>query len=247
MRYREPAICLRTTDYSETSQVVHFFTRGAGMARLLAKGTKRPKSKSGGMIDLLAEGDLVFSSSGRETLGTLMEFTETHTHGGLRKDAGRLNAALYMIEVTGEMLAEADPHPEAFDLLHNGLARLGQSDSPVGAVLAYFQWRLLQHAGLLGQLESCVSCGRKIGPGERSVCFSSTQGGLVCGDCEGAFGEKYRLDAGAMAGLGVLMAVSSGRRAPLPEDQAKAVNRLLSYHISQQLGKGLRTARHAIG
>ena len=49
-----------------------------------------------------------------------------------------------------------------FDLLHNALVRLGQSDAPTGAVLAYFQWRLLRHVGLMGELKNCVSCGRAV-------------------------------------------------------------------------------------
>ena len=138
MRYRENAICLRTTDFSETSQVVQFLTRGQGVVRLLAKGTKRPKSKSGGMIDLLAEGELIYSHSGRETLGTLMEFAETVPHTDLRADGRRLNVALFALEAAGEMLAEGDVHAEVFDLLHHTLIRLGQPDAPLEAVLAYW-------------------------------------------------------------------------------------------------------------
>ena len=37
----------------------------------------------------------------------------------LRREAGRLNAGLYMIELVGEMLPEADPHEEVFDLLRD--------------------------------------------------------------------------------------------------------------------------------
>ena len=37
----------RYYDWSETSQVVCFLTRGQGLVRLVARGTKRPKSKSG--------------------------------------------------------------------------------------------------------------------------------------------------------------------------------------------------------
>ncbi|GAG45812.1 unnamed protein product, partial [marine sediment metagenome] len=55
MRHRQPAICLRASDYSETSQVVAFLTRAEGVVRLLAKGAKRAKSKSGGALDLLSE------------------------------------------------------------------------------------------------------------------------------------------------------------------------------------------------
>lgn len=70
MRQRDAAICIRTTDYSETSQVVHFLTRTAGAVRLIAKGSKRAKSKTGGAIDLLAEGDLVYTAKSSDALGT---------------------------------------------------------------------------------------------------------------------------------------------------------------------------------
>jgi len=250
MRYREPAICLRATDYSETSQVVHFLTRGAGTVRLLAKGAKRPKSNSGGPIDLLNEGDLVFATAGGESLGALIEFSQTTAHQALRRDARRLNTALYMIELAAEMLAEGDPFPEVFDLLHKGLARLGEPDAPAAAVLAYYQWRLLHHVGLMGQMEACVECGQGMtGRAKRSagrVCFSSEQGGLLCADCEPSAAEKYVLDGPALAGLAALAATQAGKRVSLPERQADALNRLLAYHVSHQLGKQLKMARHAI-
>ena len=251
MRQRDSAICLRTTDYSETSQVVHFLTRTSGLVHLLAKGSKRKKSKSGGALDLLSEGDLVFSASSRDTLGTLMEFSEATAHTVLRSDAARLNAALYMTELAETMLAEADPHPEVFDLLHNAMLRLGQQDAPVAAVLAYYQWRLLRNVGLLGQMAACVSCGcsiaGKAGGAPRDLYFSSLQGGLLCGACEAPAAEKYRVDAGALAGLAAMAAAERGEKAHLPEDQARAASRLLAYHITQQSGKRLRMERHAIG
>ena len=251
MRQREPAICLRASDYSETSQVLHFITRGAGAVRLLAKGSKRARSASGGPVDLLSEGDLVFIPSRGQGLGTLVEFAETVSHAELRRDAGRLHRALLMIELVGELFAEADPHPEVFDLLHHALGRLGDSDAPAPAVLAYFQWRLLQHAGLLGDLAHCVACGRPLesGPGARgprNVFFSSLEGGLVCGDCENVLTEKYRVDAATVSGLSALAAARAGKGGALTDPQAHGVSRVLAYHASQQLGKSLKTAHLAI-
>jgi len=245
MRDRQDAICLRTTDYSETSQVVHFLTRGAGVVRLIAKGAKRPKSKTGGAIDLLADGDLVYSTGSGEGLGTLIEFTEVRSHGRLRRDTARLNTAVYMLELAGEMIAEADPHPEAFDLLRRTLWRLGEADAPVQAVLAYYQWRLLRHAGVLGELKQCASCGAS--PGRRNVHFSSAGGGLLCAACEASAAEKYRLDGTTLAGLAALSATDNGTRVALPEPQARAVNRMLAYHVRELLGKPLRMTRYAIG
>ncbi len=245
MRANDRAICLRTIDYSETSQVVFFLTRCHGAVRLLAKGAKRPKSKSGGAIDLLSEGELIFSTGkeSADTLGTLMEFSETVVHSPLRREACRLHAALYALEMAGEMLAPGDPHPEVFDLLHNTLARLGQSDAPVAAVLAYYQWRFLRRVGLLGDMRSCASCGRAIDRADESH-FSSRQGGLLCGDCEGAQVEKCRLDADALASLRTIQAAEAGAKVSLAAAQARALNRLLAYHVAEQLGKPLKMARH---
>ena len=246
MKQRTPAICLRTSDYSETSQVVLFFTREAGAVRMLAKGAKRSKSTTGGAIDLLAEGELVFIAPREGSLGTLTEFAESSVHLGLRRCAVCLNAALYMVELVGALMGEGDPHPEAFDLLHNALSRLDQPDAPALAVLAYFQWRLLRHAGLLGRFEQCVACGAKIS-GEWEAYFSSQLGGLLCPQCEVSEGEKYRLAEGELAALKALSAAAAGRRVHLPDKQARAVNRLLAYHVQNQLGRAMKMARHAIG
>jgi DNA repair protein RecO (recombination protein O) len=255
MRHRDRAICLRTVDYSETSQIVHFLTRDAGAVRLIAKGTKRPKSKSGGAIDLLVEGDLVFSQKNPETLGTLIEFAETVSHSSLRRDAARLNTALYAIELTGAMLAPADPHPEVFDLLARTLERLGEDDAPLRAVLAWFQWRLLRFVGLLGSLTECVSCGAALkdvlvsergGLHHAEMYFSSRLGGILCDGCEAGETEKLRLAPAGLGGLAALAAAEAGRKVILPEPQAAAVNRLLCYHVTAQLDKALRMAKYVI-
>lgn len=247
MRHREPAICLRASDYSETSQIVTFLTRGGGRVRLIAKGAKRAKSKTGGAIDLLVEGELVFTISRSGGLGTLMEFTETTTRRELRGDVERLNAALYLIELTGEMVADEDPHPEVFDLLHNALERLAQPEAPMLAVVVYFLWRLLRHVGLLGALDACVSCGQAMaGARGTDVWFSSSQGGLVCDACAPSISERARLDGSTMAALATLLAAESGRRVQLPDAQAARLGMVLNYHVTHQLGKPMKMARHVL-
>ena len=104
MRHREPAICLRTTDFSETSQVLHFLTRGQGVVHVLGKGTKRPKSKSGGAIDLMCEGEVVLHGrvrvglreNGSEDSGSLRS-TRKHKHTFLRPDDQRCKMGRYRL------------------------------------------------------------------------------------------------------------------------------------------------------
>jgi DNA repair protein RecO (recombination protein O) len=229
--------------------VVHFLARQTGVVRLLAKGTKRPKSKSGGAIDLLCEGDLLFTTGNTGALGTLMEFSETVSHIPLRRDARRLNTSLYILELVHEMLAEGDPHPAVYDLLHRVLGRLAQDDAPIAAVLAYFQWRLLRHVGLLGGLDACCACGVSVQDmsNQNDVYFSSRQGGLLCDGCEAGEQEKFRLEPTTLGALATLAAAEAGRRVTLAEPQARGVNRLLGYHIAHQLGKKMKMSRYALG
>lgn len=248
MRRRTAAICLRAGDFSETSQVVGFLSREDGRVDVLAKGAKRPKSSTGGPIDVLAEGELVYIPSAGGALGTLVEFAETAARAGLRRDSRRLNAALYMVELAGAMLGEADPHPGFFDLLHNALDRLARGRPQVGAVLAYFQWRALRQVGLLGEFARCVGCGREMArAGRKDVHFSSIQGGLLCGGCEASAEEKYRLDGAALGGLAALAAAEAGKKVRLSDTQAAAVNGMLAYHVACQIGRPMKMARHAIG
>lgn len=238
-RARENSICLFAADFSETSQVVHFFTRDSGIVHLLAKGSKRAKSKTGGTLDLFSEGQLVFIPPRGEAMATLVEFAESTNHSGLRRRLVTINAALYMVEITSLLVAEVDPHPEAFDLMSAALRRMDQPDAPAQAVLAFYQWRLLQHVGLLGEMSNCLACG-KLASGI-GVHFSSHDGGLYCPDCHAtALMDKRFVPPYAQAGLAVLRALDRGQKSTLTETQASAVNTLLAYHISYQLGRPLR-------
>ncbi len=243
MATTDSAICVRSIDYSETSQVLVLLARDNGLVRLLAKGSKRAKSKSGGAVDYFAEGRCVFTGTHKQGLGTLMEFVETVTHTPLRDDLERLNVGLYMLELCLNLLGEGDPHPEVFDLLHNALARLEQSDALPSAVLAYFQWRLARRVGLLGDMDRCVSCGQRA---EEGVYFSSSAGGLLCRNCQGAAKEKRAVSPAALLGLAALAAAEAGQRPKLPAPAAQAVNALLAYHIQYQLAKPLKMVEFAL-
>ncbi|MDD3663477.1 MAG: DNA repair protein RecO [Candidatus Pacebacteria bacterium] len=248
MRYHDRAICLRSIDYSETSQIVYFLTRTSGVVHLMAKGTKRKKSKTGGAIDMLSEGDLLYTKKDSDTLGILMEFSEGVSRSAIRRDAGRLNVALYALELVYSMLPEGLTQPEVFTLLSNTLKRLAQKDSPREAVLAWFQWRLLRHAGLLGGLDACVSCGMSVEEmaHDGEVFFTSRHGGLLCGRCLAPGGEKHQADKIVLGALAALAAAESGKKVLLPPAQAAAVTKLLDYHISHQLGKQLKMSRYVL-
>ena len=56
---RTPAVCLHKVDYSETSQVLRFFTPESGKINCIAKGSKRKKSAFLAPFELLSLYDLI--------------------------------------------------------------------------------------------------------------------------------------------------------------------------------------------
>src|SRR4051812_29696651 len=118
----DEGICLRVTDFSETSQIVGMFTRRHGLVPLIAKGAKRQSKKNvmSGPLDLLTLGEVVFVPA-KETpgatgaqLGTLAAWELGDHQRALRGNLAGLNAAMICAEVTTHLLQPHDPHEDLF-------------------------------------------------------------------------------------------------------------------------------------
>ena len=112
-------ICLRKTEYSETSQILTLFSREYGIFRTIAKGahrrTKAGASKFGGGVDFLEVGDAVFIHDPAKDLCILTEWTLREGHLELRNTLRGMYLGLYAGELVGRLIEEHDPHPELFD------------------------------------------------------------------------------------------------------------------------------------
>ena len=184
----DQAVVLAKVDYSETSQVIVFFTREHGKIRAIAKGIKRGTKKRFAVgIDLLDVGHVVVSSRRERgaALATVTEWKQTTAQTGLREKLFRIHGAQYLVEITASLTEDWDPHIELFDALIATLRQLCEVAEPLKSVVR-FQLAFLDSIGSLPRFESCVQCGRR----EDLVVFSSFEGGMVCKHCEPGQVEK---------------------------------------------------------
>src|ERR1700749_1216144 len=92
-------ICLRKTEYSETSQILTLFSRTHGIVRLIAKGahrrTKAGASKVDGGVDFLDLGQAVFVHDAGRDLPPLTEWSQREGHLELRQSLRGIYLGLY--------------------------------------------------------------------------------------------------------------------------------------------------------
>ncbi|MHC4168886.1 MAG: DNA repair protein RecO [Planctomycetota bacterium] len=245
MLTKDLAICIRAVDYSETSQIVTFFTRETGKIAAIAKGSKRPKSSFDGPIEILAHGEIVFADSNKEKLATLTEFQQHPALLNLRDNLSALYCCYFAAELLDGLTHDYDPHAELFDSFLQFLQNAGRHETKqrMLAALILFQLALLGEVGLQPILGYCANCKTKydMRNAKYEFYFSSSANGLICRDCEMSFTDKSRLSKDAVTCLASLKQIPSSTKQTLVE-----IERLMVRHFTQLLGRPPRMAKHIL-
>lgn len=247
MLTKDHAICLRVTDYSETSQVVTLFGRLSGKIRAIAKGSKRPKSAFEGPIEVLSFGAIVFSGSAREKLAILTEFQPQPVRGELRRNLFALHSCLLAAELLNLLTDDYDPHGELYDQflqllqdIEEGATGGARRDIMVRLIL--FQLVLLHEVGLRPVLGACANCKRPLAASGRDIYFSESANGLICRDCEMSFPDKARLSPKAAVCLTDMKRIAEAEEKTLDE-----IEGVLMRHFTHILGHPAKTAKLVLG
>jgi DNA repair protein RecO (recombination protein O) len=256
MLTKDAAICIRATDFSETSQVLTLFTRATGKISAIAKGSKRPKSPFDGPIELFSHGNIVFSDTNREKLATLTEFEQQTAFSSLSSNLFALNCALFAAELVNNLTDDYDPHPQLFDSFLQFLRNTNEilRRTPNGgdtlhasrdtlSLLILFQLSLLKEIGLIPIFDSCVNCKTRyeIRDTRYEVYFSSSANGLICKDCEASFPDRIKLSSSAAACLTDLKLIGDANAKTLSE-----IEKLLIYHFTEILGRPPKMAKYIL-
>ena len=236
---KDNGICIRSTDYSESSQILTFFAKDSGKISIIAKGSRRTKSSFTGTIEVCSAGDLVFSLREGEKLGTLTEFNPTFFCTGIRKKLLALNAAFFAAEMLSLFTKEHDPHPELFDESMFFLKKLDESpDDKILPFLILFEFSLLTFTGSQPLANICANCKRQFDANWKQYFFSIAAGGLICRDCESAFADKKMLTFESAFCLSQPQKITKAKKQSLVQ-----IEEILIEYITYVLEKRPRTVQ----
>jgi DNA repair protein RecO (recombination protein O) len=229
-----PAIVLGSRKLGEADRIVTMLTEEQGMVPVVAKGSRKVKSRFGGRLEPFTHLQVQLHEG--RSLHTLTGADTVKTHAASRSVPAALTAGLAFVDLLRRSIPEHERRPRTFNLLSN---YLGESDraashehDPSGfKVMAMAaQLKLLLLLGYLPHLAHCSVCGAAASP----VRFSATAGGALCSQCPG---ESIKVHPGALILMRRLLEepLSSSWRQEadeeLIEDTWRCIRELCRYHL----------------
>jgi len=230
------AIVLRQYPFAEADLVVVFFSREYGRVRALARGAKRPKSRTGPVLEPLNHIRLTFFLRDGAELGRVSECDLIHSYLARTASVERFYVFSYLAELVSELVQDNNPSPVLFRLL---LATLETGTAePLGeGLLRYFELWALRLQGLLPNYEYCSACGTCV---KEDGFFLVPETGLGrCRSCARGSGLLIRPGAAelltAIAHQSPAQFAAGTRGFDALRDLEPLAHRLLELHLEKRL------------
>lgn len=177
MLHKVEGIVLRARDYGESHQVVLIFSEYQGKFALMARGSKKTKSRFGAVTEPFTQAHFVCFSGGG--MPSLSQADLIHSHHAIRSDLLLTAYGAYWLDLVDKCTEEKEAHPVLYRFLVSALNKLESGTDP-DILTRIVELRMLEIAGYKPILDQCAHCHGI----HRPVRFSVRQGGFLCPDCE---------------------------------------------------------------
>ena len=169
-------IIVSEVDYKESSKIINIFSPSEGVIGVLARGTKKVKSKLSGVTSKFTYG--YFHIDYKENkLSSLIEVDIINGFKNIRKSIDLISYAGYLLELSS-MAYRHSNSSDIDDLLIASLVKIDEGyDYEV--ITCILELKLLDYLGIKPVVDCCVNCGSKVD----IVTISSYKGGYLCKNC----------------------------------------------------------------
>ncbi|MBE6427149.1 MAG: DNA repair protein RecO [Planctomycetaceae bacterium] len=245
----DEAIVLRTTDFSETSMVVTFFTRENGKVTCLAKGARRLKNPFDTSLDAMNICRILYYPK----IGDVLQLvTEAKLTERFRVDSTTaIYAGFHVVQLLNHFTENFNPQSALFDLTKNvlkdillldSICRTSSLDNPpekLSRCLFHYELRLMSLSGLAPSFHECVGCSEKveIRRGARRIAFGMRDGGVLCPRCRPGRMNVVSLSPEALGAFQLLASADERywRRLQLSQKTLGEIRGLWNQYLAYQM------------
>jgi len=236
--FKTLGVVIRKQDLGEADRLLTVFTRRFGKLKAVAKGSRRPRSRLGGHVEMLNSAEfMLWRREGRD-LAVVSGAQMVEHFRVLRESYPAFAAAMFAAELIDRSLAEDDPQPRLFVYLIDFLRSLAHSKRPDFCLLRLMM-RAVDSLGYAFSMVRCGDCDEYLPECPAALMLDYAEG-VLCRKC--AAGSS-RPGEGLSAGMISAMRAATGDTPGAPEPVAclaavRALDRALSYHQDR---RGLRS------
>jgi len=230
------AFVLKVTEYSNTSQIIQFFSKEFGHIGVIAKGTRNPKNKYYGLIQQLGNYEIVIYKKDT-TLSLLKEISLNNDHNLLTSDLNMTALAHAAAELYLQLMFEEDDHEKFYILLTQFYEYLPRVKN--NHILVFWRF-LLRAASFLGfslMFIKCQVCGTQNSELFHGISF--VHNGFICSNCAGkrAATEHFQINESTKKLLLTLKSLHNLESFEITEQDIKTINTIFRTYLSHHLHK----------
>lgn len=181
------AVILSRRDFGEADRLITAFSLEEGKIKIIAKGSRKIKSKMAGHIEPFTVGKYHLING--RSFYILAGAEKGELNNSLSADINIYRDASYICEIVDLTMQEGESNETIFWLLVEVLGRLGDLDEPKKEiVIRFFEFKLLKSLGYSPNFTKCLKCSTDIT--EKDIYHGGFEG-VYCHPCEG---EGKRID-----------------------------------------------------
>lgn len=238
------AVVLRRVNFGDQDVIVTLLGRDTGKFAALARSARASKRRFGGGLQPMRVLRLNYTHQSNREMAFLRDIDVLDDFSGLEESLEKITLSAWATELVREVVQEAHPDPQTFDLLTAFYADLAaQPCTPrlLEAVLFQFELRLLELHGAFPDFRACFRCGAPAHSMDKLRCMKSGEG-LVCQNCRRP-GEAVGVVMEASLTLIDFLAEPAGDPPPsLGDPQThEQIRRLLDASLGQLLVRPLKS------
>lgn len=177
------ALVLNRQNYKEYDTLVTVYAKNFGKLNLIARGTKKIKSKLAAHLEPLVLCDLmILKGRGRDYIGASIV---RNYYLNIREDLNKIYYAGKALNLFNRLVKEEHPDERLFYLITRWLDVLDNfkdcSKENGELLFSFFAFKLLAELGYQPELYHCLGCGKEVKAGANH--FNFKNGGLIEGAC----------------------------------------------------------------
>ncbi len=185
MIFKTEAIILKSIKFGESSKIITFFTKDFGKISVIAKGSRKLKTKFGSSLEVMSQSSVIIHKKDSRKLQIISESSNIFFFPEIRNNLEKLLIAFSILEIVAKTTHEEEKNEPLFNLISNTLKNLDSStNETIFTIFILFQFEYAKINGFEIQFENCTSCKNEIKFLDKKIFFDYKNGGSICLNCK---------------------------------------------------------------